>query len=328
MPDNPIVDMARKFRDDLEALDEETLSRIVTAYQRIFARLNTRVELLVLEISTIENPTNSQIYKLARWRELERQIVAEITTFQTYLKTEIQNGMDISYSASSGQARELITSLLSQAGIQAQLGNLPTGAVEVMTALLSDGSPLSGRIDVLAGTVADYVKNTLADAIALGYNPRKTASLIQNAFGRGLTDALRMARTAQLWAQRIAAQQEYQNSGVLDGWVWYAQLDATVCQSCIVQHGTIYPVDVAMNDHHNGRCVMLPYIEEFGNPIEQTGIQWFEQLPEAQQKAILGPGKFEAWKAGQFTLPQLSREVENDVYGMMRSVTPLKDLVP
>ena len=42
---------------------------------------------------------------------------------------------------------------------------------------------------------------------------------------------------------------------------------------------------------------------------------------------ILGVGKFEAWKAGKFELSQLSREVENDVYGLMRSVTPLKDLI-
>lgn len=72
---------------------------------------------------------------------------------------------------------------------------------------------------------------------------------------------------------------------------------------------------------------MLPYIEEFGNPVEQSGIQWFENLPEAQQKKILGQGKFDAWKAGKFTLPQLSKEHENDVYGKMRVETPLKELV-
>ena len=92
-------------------------------------------------------------------------------------------------------------------------------------------------------------------------------------------------------------------------------------------HGTIHPLDEVLNDHHNGRCVMLPYIKEFGNQVEQSGIEWFEGLSEAQQKAILGQGKFDAWKAGQFSLDQLSRENDNDVYGKMRGVTPLKDLV-
>ena len=42
---------------------------------------------------------------------------------------------------------------------------------------------------------------------------------------------------------------------------------------------------------------------------------------------MMGQGKFDAWKAGQFTFDKLSREVENDIYGLMRSETPLKDLV-
>lgn len=72
---------------------------------------------------------------------------------------------------------------------------------------------------------------------------------------------------------------------------------------------------------------MLPYIEAFGNPIEQSGINWFKSLQSGQQKKILGQGKFEAWQKGAFTLDQLSKEHDNDVYGMMKVVTPLKELV-
>lgn len=322
-----VVELADQFSDELEALDNEALERIVRAYARIFATLEDKVDALLAEIAALENATVSQVAKLARLKALEAQVVEEITRFQTYLQTEIVNAAELAFATSSAQAQELIKALLAGAGIQAELGNLPVGAFEALVAFLQPGSPLFERIELLAGTVADYVRQTLLEAVALGYNPIKTARLIQDAFGRGLADALRLARTAQLYAQRVAAQANFQNSEVLDGWVWYAHLDGTVCQSCIVMHGTIHPLDELLNDHHNGRCVMLPYMEAFGNPVEQSGIEWFESLSEAQQKAILGPGKFEAWKAGQFTLDQLSREIENDVYGMMRGVTPLKDLV-
>ena len=39
MPDNEIVQLAQQFKDELEALDEEALARIVTAYQRIYRTL-------------------------------------------------------------------------------------------------------------------------------------------------------------------------------------------------------------------------------------------------------------------------------------------------
>lgn len=319
--------LAQQFKDALEAQDEQALTRIVTAYQRIFATLQTDIDALLLEISAMTNPTTAQVAKLARLKALQEQVIEQITRFQVYLQTEIINSAILSFRAGEEQAMKLLQAYFAQQGIQIELGNLPTGSFEAMVAFLQEGSPLYDRIELLAGTTADYVRNALLDGIALGKNPRTIARLIQDAFGRGLTDALRMARTAMLWAHRVATQAVYRNSDVLDGWVWFAQLDDTVCQSCIVQHGTIHPLDEIQNDHHSGRCAMLPYIEEFGNPVEQSGIQWFENLPEAQQKKILGQGKFDAWKAGKFTLPQLSKEHDNDVYGKMRVETPLKELV-
>ena len=323
----PITDLANKFYTDLEAFDQDALDRIVIAYQRIYRTLDSKVLALLLEIETLENPTTAQVAKLARFKALQADIIEEYTRFQAYLRTEILNAAEGSFNLGAAQSAQLVEALLAEAGITARLGGLSAGAFEAMVAFLQTGSPLYARIDLLAGTLADYVRGTLLEAVALGYNPRKTAALIQDAFGRGLTDALRMTRTAQLYASRVAAQEIYKGSDVLDGWVWYAQLDDSTCQSCIVQHGTIHPLDEILNDHHNGRCVMLPYIEAFGNPIEQSGINWFESLQSGQQKKILGQGKFEAWQKGAFTLDQLSKEHDNDVYGMMKVVTPLKELV-
>jgi SPP1 gp7 family putative phage head morphogenesis protein len=319
--------LAQQFKDALDAQDEQALTRIVTAYSRIYRTLGGQIDALLLEIAALDSPTKAQVMKLARYQDLIRQVTEEITKFQQYLATEIINGAELSFTLGSKQSQELVKALLAQAGIQAQLGNLPTGAFETIVSFLQEGSPLYDRIQLLAGTTADYVMNSLLEGVALGKNPRTIARLIQDAFGRGLTDALRLARTAMLWASRVATSANYQqNADVLDGWVWFATLDESVCQSCIVQHGTIHSVDEVLNDHHNGRCAAIPYIEAFGNQIEQSGIEWFEQQSEARQREILGVGKYDAWKAGKFELSQLSRETENDVYGLMRTVTPLKDL--
>jgi hypothetical protein len=41
----------------------------------------------------------------------------------------------------------------------------------------------------------------------------------------------------------------------------------------------------------------------------------------------MGQGKYDAYTAGKFQFDQLSKEYANDVFGTMRSETPLKDLV-
>lgn len=328
MADSELIRLAQQFKDALERQDEAALKRIVAAYGRIYKGLQGKVDALTLEMSGVEGLTAGSLQKMARYKALLSDIEREVSRFQEYLRTEIISAAELSFGTGNTQAQKLVARALQDAGITASLGRLPANSFEAILSFLQEGSPLWKRIQLLAGSTAEYVREALLEGVALGHNPRKVASNIQDAFGRGLTDALRMTRTAQLWASREAARANYMaNSDIIKGWIWFATLDETVCESCIVMHGTIHPLDEPLNDHHNGRCAMLPYIPEFGNPVEQSGEDWFTGQPEARQREILGPGKYDAWKAGKFKLSQLSREVENDVYGPMRNTTPLKDLV-
>ena len=91
-------------------------------------------------------------------------------------------------------------------------------------------------------------------------------------------------------------------------------------------HGTVHPLTEPLNDHHNGRCAMLPY--PYGQKvITLTGKDYFDNLPEADQIARMGKGRYQAYKDGLFQFDQLTRELDNDVYGLMRSETPLKELL-
>src|SRR5512147_1539214 len=98
-----IVKLAQQFKDELEALDNEALERIVVAYQRIFRILEDKIDALLLEIANLENPSQGSILKLARYKELERQVIEEITRFQSYLITEILNASELSYTTASAQ---------------------------------------------------------------------------------------------------------------------------------------------------------------------------------------------------------------------------------
>jgi hypothetical protein len=41
----------------------------------------------------------------------------------------------------------------------------------------------------------------------------------------------------------------------------------------------------------------------------------------------MGKGAYAAWKDGKFSIDMMTRERPDAIYGMMRSVTPLKELV-
>lgn len=143
----------------------------------------------------------------------------------------------------------------------------------------------------------------------------------------GLTDALRMARTLQLYAHREATLANYRQNKIIKGWIWSSALiPGRTCISCVNMHGTIHGLDEILNDHHNGLCAMLPYLGG-RNPIKQNGETWFNNLPKAQQQKMMGVTKWEAWQAGKFNLTDVTGTHVDPVYGEMRIERSLKDLL-
>ena len=72
---------------------------------------------------------------------------------------------------------------------------------------------------------------------------------------------------------------------------------------------------------------MIPKVKGDANPISQTGEQWFTSQPEATQRAMMGPGKYEAWQGGQFDFAALTGQHDDAVFGTMKIEQTLKNLV-
>jgi hypothetical protein len=313
--------LAKKQRSEIIAADSNNLDALARAYANMYDGLQGDVDALVLVIQDLDNPTRAEIERLPQYKRLVRNAERELDDFNTYLKTAIGAagiaaiGLGLSHSAS------LVSNLT---------GNAYTGLTpNVMRPLLDylkKGSPLYQRLDMITTSTIDKVIEAIVSGVGSGFNPQKIADLIQGAFGGGLTDALRNMRTVQLYSYRDSARANYMASGVVDGWVWWAELDDVCCMSCVAQHGTVHPLDEQLDDHYNGRCAALPYIEGL-SPTEQTGKDWFDSLTPEQQAAQMGKSKHEAYTAGKFEFSALSKQFDNDVYGKMRSEASLKDLL-
>nr|WP_239067016.1 phage minor head protein [Actinomadura bangladeshensis] len=149
--------------------------------------------------------------------------------------------------------------------------------------------------------------------------------------------ALLVARTEIMDAHRAAAQATQETATeLLDGWMWWANLDAGPCGACFALHGTVYPLsETGPYDHPAGRCIRVPVVKswsELGLPGAEPGNltpdseALFRALPRADQLRIMGPGRLHLLDTGQVAWADLVRRRDNPGWRPSISLVPLKDL--
>lgn len=317
-----ILALSKKQKKDITRIDERNLSALIDAYGLMYDNLQGDIDALVKAIEKLENPTKTQVERLPEYKRMMRRAENELDRFTTYLETSIGAASMAAIGLGLSHSRQLVTAATGQS-----TAGITPSVMRPLLSFLDREGPLYARLQELTGATVDKVVQSIIDGVGSGFNPRKIASAIQDAFGGGLTDALRNMRTVQIWSYRESARANYTASGFVTGWIWYAELDADTCMSCTAQHGTVHGLDETLDGHYNCRCTPLPYIEGFDSPVTQTGQEWFDGLSAEQQRAMMGNSKHEAYTSGGFEFGQLSKQVPNEVYTTMRVETPLKDLV-
>jgi hypothetical protein len=133
--------------------------------------------------------------------------------------------------------------------------------------------------------------------------------------------------TTQFWTYRLALQAQFaQNGAMFDGWMWIARLDAAVCMSCVNLHGRVFGINTLMRDHWYGRCLPLPVVTGT-SPVVQSGHDWFRGLTAGQQARMMGRSAWSAWRAGEFTLDEFTRQTDDGVYGAVLREASLREIM-
>lgn len=198
---------------------------------------------------------------------------------------------------------------------------------------------ITSRFKPLSREADAAVRAELVRGYAAGSNPRQTAARIlqrtEGRFNGGLTRAMAIARTESLDAARAGAHLgRMQHADVLSGWSWHCELSERSCPACIAMDGTVFPLDApGPSDHVNGRCSAVPISKSWAElgfaGIEEpaasrtSGSEWFDAQPAATQRAILGPGKYDAWKAGGYPMSDWGRMTSNDGWRPSLQSTPI-----
>jgi SPP1 gp7 family putative phage head morphogenesis protein len=288
----------------------------------MYDHLRGEIEAFTVAMENMEEPTRANVEKLPQFKDLERESKKELRKFTAFTEATLEAAAIAAIVLGLAHSREFVK----LAGIKGFVG-LDAKAMIPLLDYLAKGSPLYQRLELITTSTVDSVIETILEGVALGYNPRKIASQIQDSFGGGLTDALRNTRTVQINSYRDSARANYMaTGGLVTGWIWYAELDGNQCEACTAEHGTIHDLDEQLDGHYNCRCSALPYIEGVTDEVT-SGEDWFNGLSEAEQKSYLGETKYNAYKDKKFQFSDMTKRTSNEVYGQMIGVKPLSELI-
>lgn len=189
----------------------------------------------------------------------------------------------------------------------------------------------------LASEATANMKRELVRGLIGGQNPRVVAAKMlertEGLFNGGLSRALTIARTEMLDAHRAGAMlSEQANKDVLQSWTWSATLSSRTCPACWGMDGMEFPLEQPGPDgHQNCRCVRVPNTKswrDLGIKLDEPpsllpdAEATFNGLDRSEQLAILGPSRFNAWRAGNYPMDSWAEKRTNS--GWRDSYVPSK----
>lgn len=315
-----IFDIAADFRAALLRRERSAAAAMVRAYG--LAWRGIREELDALNAAIAEEaqrgpiPT-SWLYEADRLPRLLARIRTAIDRYSVFVEQSIAELQRDAVQLSQAHAEALMLASFGPipAGASVALASLPDDALIDLAGFLANGSPLRQLLESFGPRAELAAERALFTNIAAGAGPRQTAAALRRALGTTLTRSLTISRTESLRVYREGSHRAYQrNETVLEGWIWWSGTDRRTCAACWAMHGTFHPLWERVNDHPNGRCSALPRAKSWQalgydlpdtRPTYETGVERFARLSAADQREVLGPGKFALYESGQIGLPDL-----------------------
>lgn len=215
-----------------------------------------------------------------------------------------------------------------------------------ITAMLDQ--PLGGklyadRLRANYGETTQAMSRELATSIAQGEGMAAAARRLREVVqGLSIVRATVLARSEiQRVANQTAENLYHRNRDVIMGVQWIGTLDSRTCPICGGLDGQTWTIDDNAQPtppaHAQCRCFKAPVtrsFQELGLDADELPVttrasmngqvaaklsytDWFTQQDEAFQQRVLGPTRFQMWKAGRLTFDGMVRDLK---------VVPLRDL--
>lgn len=212
------------------------------------------------------------------------------------------------------------------------LKTIPVEAVTQLVGSLGDGTALQVWAEQFGAVQGQRIGEALIEGLTRGEGAERVAARLTHLLDGNAAQALTVARTETLRAYRGATTLwTEQNTKLVEGYQWYARLDRRTCPSCWAMHGTYHRPGTVMGSHPNCRCIPIAVLRPWSDIIGSAG----EGLPEPPrlpsgadvfakqsadfQRSVLGPRRYDAYKAGKADLPDFVRKRTDPGWGVSRT---------
>jgi SPP1 gp7 family putative phage head morphogenesis protein len=325
--DGDIYDVAEQFRLDLLRKEQQAVDAINRAYRA--AEIETDRGLNQITDKILRAEKAGRPVKLA-WQFQQNRFEQLLSQISIQIARASGTALDVT------KAHQLANAILADQGVKAMLTpHLRTSfvgmdhrAFESMTGFLTDGSPLHTIFSQLGKDAVSEARKTFAAAMAGGINPRTTGSVLAKQIaGLPHQRAVLIARTETMRAYRDSQHLSYQlNRKFVTGWRWLCARDGRCCPICIAMDGTTHSPDERFGSHPGCRCTTTPVLL-YGDQSLGLGTDWFERQSESyQRQALLTPGRYQMWKDGEASLPEMVQVTHSEKWGTGRRLKTLAEL--
>lgn len=326
MPEPDVIAVIHRFKLAILARERQQMQEMARQWLSLERQMDGQVTALAHEVDRLRREQGGvpewKLYELERTQSLLRQLRNEVDRYSEYADGLITQRQFEVGASGIDQSVQAIRAM----GVRDGFDRLPVSAIENMVGLAGNGSPLRELLEASWPEAADGLMQALIEGVGRGWGPDRIAREMQRGMSRGLNRALTIARTEQLRVYREASRQQYIESGVVEGYRRNATKDGRACPACLMDDGAVYQLGEVMPEHPNGRCAMVPIVIGMPAVEWELGKDWFMNQPEADQRNILGRGRYQAWQEGRFDLEQLVSVRRNSTWGDSVQPTPLKDL--
>lgn len=338
------------FRGWVDEKDAQALLEVAGHYAMARADIQMKLDPLLDEIQRArengEEVTPTQLHKRARYIELMRQV-------DTSLNKASNDGLLTLYQGVPDYVRQAMKAAkeMTYAGLQDnEPHDKPGAATQVMarwhdvpedavTAII--GASNTGVMMDLFQSVAKQGVKDIDKVMTRGVITGKPIAQVTKDFHDKMNGTVARAativRTETLRAYREGTRQSYErNSDIVKGWAWRCARTTRCCSVCWAMDGQRFATNAMMHTHVNCRCFMVPVTPTWAE-LGFTGIKEapapvpaglaFSKLSAADQRRILGPGKYEAYKAGDIKLSDLAGYNVDPRWGGNRYERSLKEAI-
>lgn len=258
----------------------------------------------------------------ARVRALLDQVERAGETIARATASAMQRGGTAVIAQAEGDLRQIILAGMGPGpgGLSLSFATLPHESLSQLLDSFGPNSPVIRLLDDFAGTARLRVQNELIAGLARGDTPRvisrKLAKILGGQRKRAELICIESIFGAHSRATRATADA---NRRLLRGWRRYEAMDRRTCVLCAALDGQEYDFDTAFLRHPRCRGRQVFIVRKGlgfdGGPAVTPGPARFAGYPAELQRRLLGPGAFDAYRAGLVELIDFVQRTRHPVWG-------------